>query len=118
MEPVSSAIARKINREAVVLLGWGRAVLLQLAHPLVAAAVSDYSRFRRGPRGYVSTDVLLPDGYVAEVVATGFSAPVMTTFGPDGAAYVVESGHKVDDPPRIRRVDTAGGTVTISPTRP
>jgi uncharacterized protein (DUF2236 family) len=53
MEPVSSAIARKINRETVVLLGWGRAVLLQLAHPLVAAAVSDYSKFRRGPRGYL-----------------------------------------------------------------
>jgi uncharacterized protein (DUF2236 family) len=53
MEPVSSAIARKINRETVVLLGWGRAVLLQLANPLVAAAVSDYSKFRRGPRGYL-----------------------------------------------------------------
>ena len=53
MEPVSSAIARKINRETVVLLGWGRAVLLQLAHPLVAGAVSDYSKFRRGSRGYL-----------------------------------------------------------------
>lgn len=49
----ASAIARKINREAVVLLGWGRAILLQLAHPLVAAAVNDYSKFRKGSRGYV-----------------------------------------------------------------
>jgi uncharacterized protein (DUF2236 family) len=54
MFPVpASPIARKINREAVVLLGWGRAILLQLAHPLVAAGVGDYSRFRRGPRGYL-----------------------------------------------------------------
>jgi uncharacterized protein (DUF2236 family) len=49
----ASAVARKINRETVVLLGWGRAILLQLAHPLVASALSDYSRFRRGPRGYL-----------------------------------------------------------------
>ena len=49
----ASAVARKINRETVVLLGWGRAVLLQLAHPLIAAAISDYSRFNRGSRGYL-----------------------------------------------------------------
>jgi glucose/arabinose dehydrogenase len=68
---------------------------------------------RRGPRGYVPSDLLLPAGYRAEVVATGLSAPVMTTFGPDGAAYVVESGHKVDDPPRIRRLDLETGALTI-----
>jgi glucose/arabinose dehydrogenase len=69
---------------------------------------------RRGPRGYAPGDVLLPDGYVAEVVATGLSAPVMTMFGPDGTAYVVECGHKVDDAPRIRRVDlTSGELATV-----
>jgi len=67
---------------------------------------------RRGPRGHQPGDILLPRGYVAEVVATGLSAPVMTTFGPDGAAYVVECGHKVDDPPRIRRVDPRTGALT------
>jgi glucose/arabinose dehydrogenase len=63
---------------------------------------------RRGPRGFAPSDILLPAGYRAELVAAGLSAPVMTTFGPDGAAYVVESGHKVDDPPGIRRVDLSG----------
>jgi glucose/arabinose dehydrogenase len=66
---------------------------------------------RRGPRDHAPDDILLPAGFRADVVATGLSAPVMTTFGPDGAAYVVESGHKVDDPPRIRRVDVATGEV-------
>jgi uncharacterized protein (DUF2236 family) len=47
------SVGRKINRETVVLLGWGRAILLQLAHPLVAAAVADHSRFGGGLRGYV-----------------------------------------------------------------
>ena len=68
---------------------------------------------RRGPRGYAPGDVLVPAGYRVEVVAHGLSAPVMTTFGPDGTAYVVESGHKVDDPPRIRRLDLETGSMTI-----
>jgi len=49
-EPI---VARRINRETVVLLGWGRAILLQLAHPLVAAAVRDFSHFDRTAGGYV-----------------------------------------------------------------
>jgi uncharacterized protein (DUF2236 family) len=39
-------ISRRINAERIVLLGWGRAILLQLAHPLVAAGVHDHSGFR------------------------------------------------------------------------
>jgi uncharacterized protein (DUF2236 family) len=39
----------KVNREAVLLLGGPRALLLQLAHPLVAAGVADHSRFEREP---------------------------------------------------------------------
>ena len=42
-------IARQVNREAVVVLGWGRAILMQLAHPLVAAGVGGHSRFDTGP---------------------------------------------------------------------
>ena len=39
----------RIDREAAVLLGGGRALLLQIAHPLVAAAVAKHSRFRERP---------------------------------------------------------------------
>lgn len=46
-------VARKINRETVVLLGWGRAILLQLAHPLVAQGVANHSDFRGGVRSYL-----------------------------------------------------------------
>jgi glucose/arabinose dehydrogenase len=68
---------------------------------------------RRGPRGYRPGDINVPSGYRVDLVVGGLSAPVMTTFGPDGAPYVVESGHKVDDPPRIRRIDLATGTTTV-----
>jgi uncharacterized protein (DUF2236 family) len=40
------SITWKINRERIVVAGWGRAVLLQLAHPSIAAGVHDHSSFR------------------------------------------------------------------------
>ena len=40
------SVTWKINREIVVVAGWGRAVLLQLAHPAVAAGVHHHSSFR------------------------------------------------------------------------
>jgi uncharacterized protein (DUF2236 family) len=41
-------IAERINAERIVLAGWSRAILLQLAHPLVAQGVADHSSFRGG----------------------------------------------------------------------
>ena len=50
---LSRSVAAKVNRERVVLLGWGRAVLLQFAHPLVAAAVAEHSPFNQDGVGYL-----------------------------------------------------------------
>ena len=41
-------VSERINAERVVLAGWSRAILLQLAHPLVAQGVADHSTFREG----------------------------------------------------------------------
>jgi len=54
MDAPANPVARKINREAVVVLGWGRAVLLQMAHPKIAAALEGYSAFHRGSGGFVT----------------------------------------------------------------
>jgi glucose/arabinose dehydrogenase len=64
---------------------------------------------REGPRGYNPNDILLPQGYVAELVASGFNAPDHCCFDEDGYCYVVESGHKIDAVPRILKVDTKTG---------
>src|SRR5262245_10533509 len=42
----SRPIAWRLHQEVVLLAGWGRAILLQLAHPLVAQGVADHSGFR------------------------------------------------------------------------
>jgi uncharacterized protein (DUF2236 family) len=39
----------RVHRERAILLGGGRALLLQVAHPLVAAGVATYSDFRTRP---------------------------------------------------------------------
>ena len=49
----SLPVSHRVNREAVVVLGWGRAILLQLAHPLVAAGVGAHSGFDAGALAYV-----------------------------------------------------------------
>jgi uncharacterized protein (DUF2236 family) len=43
------SIVRRVNRENVLMLGGGRALLMQLAHPKVAAGVDEHSDFRRRP---------------------------------------------------------------------
>ncbi len=47
---IDSDITRRVNAERLALLGWGRAILLQLAHPLVAAGVYEHSAFRANAR--------------------------------------------------------------------
>ena len=42
-------VARRVNAERLMLLAWSRAILLQLAHPLIAAGVAQHSTFRDGP---------------------------------------------------------------------
>src|SRR5712691_5704719 len=43
------SITRRVNRENILLLGGGRALLMQLAHPKVAAGVDEHSDFRSQP---------------------------------------------------------------------
>lgn len=42
---------RRVSAESVLLFGGGRALLLEIAHPLVAAGVAEHSDFRRDPFG-------------------------------------------------------------------
>jgi len=42
-----NSMTRRINGESILLLGWGRAVLLQIAHPMVAEGVSQHSYFSK-----------------------------------------------------------------------
>ena len=51
MEPMfpPDSVIRRVNEEPVILFGAGRALLLQLAHPHVAAGVAEHSDFQTNP---------------------------------------------------------------------
>jgi uncharacterized protein (DUF2236 family) len=51
----------KVNMEPVIALGGGRALLLQVLHPLVAAGVEQHSNFEKDPfrRGFRTVDMML-----------------------------------------------------------
>ena len=46
-------VSHRVNAERVMLLAWPRAILLQVAHPLVAAGVAAHSSFDSGGRAAV-----------------------------------------------------------------
>lgn len=72
-------VSWRIHREIVLLAGWGAAILLQFAHPLVAQAVADHSGFRadgRAPwrrlRGTLNAMLAMTFGTAEELsLATG-----------------------------------------------
>ena len=74
------SVTRRVNAERIVVLGWPRAILLQLAHPLVAAGVSEHSSFRQG--GFTA---------VARLHHT-IRAMVALTFGDDQARTAALDG--------------------------
>src|SRR5271157_4720356 len=47
----ANSLSWKINRESALFLAAGRAALLQLAHPWVAAAIAEHSRTLHDPIG-------------------------------------------------------------------
>src|SRR5215468_6991690 len=46
-----ASVTWRVHREAAIFLGAGRALLLQLAHPWVAAAIADQSKVFADPLG-------------------------------------------------------------------
>ncbi|HEY8550240.1 MAG TPA: oxygenase MpaB family protein [Vicinamibacterales bacterium] len=46
--PGPESVTWRIAGERLLVLGWGRAILLQMAHPLIAAGVDRHSTFRHG----------------------------------------------------------------------
>jgi uncharacterized protein (DUF2236 family) len=72
------SIVREVAAKRVVTLGGLSALLLQLAHPMVAQGVSDYSRFQHDP--------------LARVIST-LDATLVMTFG--DSCQVAQTVHKV-----------------------
>src|SRR3954470_6067265 len=60
----------QVDREALVFLGAGRALLLQLAHPWVATAIAEHSTALSDPIGRFQTVFTLVFGSLEQALAT------------------------------------------------
>jgi uncharacterized protein (DUF2236 family) len=85
----------KVNRESVLLLGGRSALLMQLAHPLVAAGVADHSEFQLEPLKRLrrtleaTTAVVFGDVQAAKASVDQINAVHSSVNGtaPDGTRY-------------------------------
>jgi uncharacterized protein (DUF2236 family) len=73
----------RVNREGVLLLGGGAALILQVAHPLVAAGVSQHSNYREDPWGrlYRTLDLTTKITFGSSAVADEASARIRQAHG-------------------------------------
>jgi uncharacterized protein (DUF2236 family) len=101
------SVFRRVNREAVLLLGGQRALLLQLAHPLVAAGVAEHSDFLAHPlrRLWRTVDTMLRivhgDRATAEAAARALDAVharVHGTLGEGTAGFPGGTAYRAQDP--------------------
>lgn len=88
-------VIRRVDGEALLLLGGGRALLMQLAHPAVAAAVDEHSDFRNDAFGRlrrtleVTTAIVFGTAAEARQAAEGVAAVHRRVRG---------DGYEADDP--------------------
>src|SRR5690348_16107402 len=91
-------ISWRIHRERVLLAGWGRAILLQLAHPMVAQGVAEHSAFTTERWGWVRR------------LHRTLDAMLALTFGsPDDAAGAAARINAIHDRVHGRLDHAAGG---------
>jgi uncharacterized protein (DUF2236 family) len=79
--PEAGTVTWKVQREISLLLAWGPAILLQVAHPLVARGIADHSSFRaerwgRARRLHRTVDAMLRLCFGAEPEAQAVVARI------------------------------------------
>jgi uncharacterized protein (DUF2236 family) len=97
----------RVNRESFLLLGGGAALLLQIAHPLVAAGVADHSQFRSQPirrlYGTITSMRQIVYGDRATAIAVGqrirrMHASVRGVLSEDTPAFPAGTPYQANDP--------------------
>jgi uncharacterized protein (DUF2236 family) len=97
----------RINRESLLLFSGPRALLLEVAHPLVAAGVAGHSDFRRRPLGRLFRTVSVmtalnfepyPRASAAVKHVRRRHAPVQGVLPEDVGPYLAGTPYRADDP--------------------
>ena len=97
----------RINREGVLLLGGGRALILQVAHPLVAAGVAEFSDYREDPWGRLyrtldtTTAIVFGDSQTSAEASARLERVhdrVRGTTGEAGGRFPAGTAYEANDP--------------------
>lgn len=101
------SMAWRIGRERMLVVGGGRAVLMQLAHPLVAAGVGDHSAYARDPwaRTFATLDLMLritfgtrSEARAASRTINRLHTHVTGTLAEDAGAYAAGTPYRARQP--------------------
>jgi uncharacterized protein (DUF2236 family) len=97
----------RVNREGVLMVGGGAALILQVAHPLVAAGVAEHSNYREDPWGRLyrtldlTTKIVFGDTQTAEEAAErirNVHQRVKGVTAEDGGRYPKGTPYDANDP--------------------
>ena len=100
------SVSWRLDREAAVFLGAGRALLLQLAHPWVAAAIAEHSRSLSDPIGRFqrtfNITLTLMFGTTTQAIAAArrlhrHHAGICGTLSENSDAYAIGSAYRAND---------------------
>jgi uncharacterized protein (DUF2236 family) len=103
----------RVHREGVLLVGGGAALILQVAHPLVAAGVAEHSSYREDPWGRLyrtldlTTKIVFGDLRTAEAAAHRIRSVHKRVRGvtkEEGGRYPRGTPYRADDPELLRWV--------------
>ena len=103
----AGSVTWKVAQEAIINLGGARAVLMQLAHPLVAAGVDNHSSYLRNPIGRTEHTYVLGQMITFGSTATAHEAArtinrlhthVSGTLATNAGAFSRGSTYKARDP--------------------
>ena len=101
------SITWRVNREGVLLLGGGAALILQVAHPLVGAGVAEHSNYREDPWGRLYRTLDLTTAIVFGSTAEASEASqriqnvhkrVKGVLGEDAGKYAAGTPYSANDP--------------------
>lgn len=104
------SVTRRVNREQALLVGGGCALLLQIAHPLVAAGVADHSDFKADPlrrlRRTLDATLGIVFGTTAEAercaaTVRSVHGRVKGTLGEDTGRFPAGTPYRAEDPPLL-----------------
>jgi uncharacterized protein (DUF2236 family) len=107
------SVSWRLDREAAVFLGAGRALLLQLAHPWVAAAIAEHSRTLSDPIGRFqrtfNITLTLVFGTTTQAIAAARRlhrrhAGICGTLSESTGAYAAGSAYRANDVAALRWV--------------